>query len=320
MDILVITKQKLNGVHLYRSVIPHSHLAGKFDINVEFTDTSLRYTPEQLNSFDIIHASYSYCDDNLLKSKDRDYKLVIDIDDYWYLDRYHELYDYYKENNISKNIIDIIKNADAITTTTKELASKIKVYNPVVEHFHNTLMLDSYSKEIVNPVPYMAYLGASNHTSDLLEIQHLQKGLGFPVFIPEMYRGYFKDRFLYYPPAKVPDYLSLYNRYDIILIPLRKNKFNIYKSPLKVMEAGFFKKPVIISDTEPFSDFLRHKENCLAVRKKSEWIKWTKLLQKDSELRKYLGENLYNDVIKHFDINAITTKRHDFYKNICIQD
>ena len=73
----------------------------------------------------------------------------------------------------------------------------------------NTLMDDDHVRPKHNPIPYMAWLGASNHTMDLMEIQHLQMGFQFPVYIPEMYRTVFKNRFLYYQRQQVPNYLGL---------------------------------------------------------------------------------------------------------------
>ena len=316
MKILVLIKNKLNGVVFYRSVVPHSYMLGRWDVDITFRD-NLYLSKEELEKFDIIHTSYSLLEkQDVERVKAANVKFIIDIDDYWILDRFHELYDKYKDDDISNMIRWMMSSADAITTTTESLRDKILPYCSKVGVISNTLMDDDYVRPKTNPVPYMAWLGASNHTMDLMEIQHLQMGFRFPIYIPEMYRLVFKKKFLYYQKQQIPNYLGLYNQYEIILSPLRANKFNQYKSPLKLMEAGFFKKPLIISDVDPFKPYLKHKENCLVVRKKSEWAKWCKLLTKDAELRSYLGENLKKTIDEHFNIDKFCEKRWTFYKDV----
>ena len=272
MKILVLVRERLNGVLFYREVIPHSYMVGRYDVEVMFKDNIYTTTDEELSEVDIIHSSYFFIDELTIKRILRlGIKLVIDVDDYWQLDRFHELYEHYKEEKRGEWIQLVMGLVDAITTTTEMLGEKIKKYTDNVGVFANCLMDDDYIRPKQNPVPFIGWLGAANHTADLMEIQHLQKGYNIPVYVPELYRPVFNDKFLYYGGQPIPNYLGLYNEYEIIISPLRDNKFNNHKSPLKFMEAGMFRKPLIISDVQPFSPYLKHKENCLRVRKRSEW-------------------------------------------------
>lgn len=318
MKILVLVRERLNGVLFYREIIPHTYMAMKHpDVEIVFRDNIYTITDEEMATFDLVHSSYFFIDELTIKRILRlGIKLIIDVDDYWQLDRFHELYNHYKEEKRGEYIQLVMGIADAITTTTEMLGQKIKQHTDNVSVLANCLIEDDYINPKPNPIPFIAWLGAANHTADLFEIQHLQKGYGIPVYVPEMYREVFGDRFLYYGGQPIPNYLGLYNQYDIIISPLRDNKFNNHKSPLKFMEAGMFKKPLIISNVDPFKPYLRHKENCLVVRKKSEWSKWAVKLSKDGDIRKELGNNLYKDVIREFDIEKITKKRLAFYKKI----
>lgn len=318
MNIISIVRQKLSGIHLYRGVVPHSYMSGRHNVKeMRFTDTLIKMSDEELSKFDMVHVSYH--DWDVLETKrlnDLGVKLVIDVDDYWRLSRFHEFYDQYEEQGTTEKIIETIKCADAITTTTDLLAEKIKPFNKTVGVFGNALMNDEYYQPTKNEIPVAAWLGAAQHTADMMMIQHLRKGFKIPVFIPEQYKQVFNDKFDYYTPVPVPEYLSLYNKFDIILAPLRKDEFNKYKSPLKVMEAGFFSKPLIVSDVDPFSPYLKHKENCLVVRKKSEWGRFLKLMANDKAMRDELGRNLHKDVLKDFDLAKITKARFEYYKKI----
>ena len=322
MKIAAIINQTLNGVQFYRVVIPNSYMIRlNSDVHVHFTDTLLKMPDKELATFDMVHASYHNWDiAETPRLNDLGVKLVLDVDDFWKLSRFHELYDKYSDIDRTKQIIALMKKADAITTTTDTLADRIRPYNLNVGVFNNALMNDDYPKSKENKIPYFAWFGANNHTADLMMIQHIQKGFKVPVFIPEMYRLVFKDNFLYYPHQEIPDYLNLYTKFDVVLAPLRKDEFNSYKSALKVMEAGFFSKPLIISDVMPYSPYLKHKQNCLVVKKRSEWIKWVKLLSNDKEMRETLGKNLHDDVICDFDLDAITKERYVFYNKVLGKD
>ncbi len=317
MKIISIIQERLNGVTFYRSVIPHSYMVSTNGVKTHFTDTLIKMDDKELASYDAVVVSYHGWDDTQNQRLAKlGVKLILDVDDFWSLSRFHELYNYYKENNRTAEIIKMIKAADAITTTTTLLAERIYPYNQKVGIFNNALMDDDYKTTVENPTPQAAWLGAGTHTADLMLIQHLQKGFGIPVHIPEAYRLVFKDKFSYYPPQQIPEYLGLYSKFDIILAPLRKDEFNSYKSALKFMEAAAFSKALIISDVEPFSPYLKHKENCLKVRKKSEWQKWLKMLANDRAMREELGSNLHKDGLIDFNLEDITKRRYEFYKEV----
>ncbi len=317
MKILSLIQEKLNGIALYRSVIPHSHMIGRHDVKVHFTNNIITVPDEELETFDMVHASYMFWENNDHERLKRlGVKLIIDVDDYWQVDRFHELYDYYEKEKRSDKIRGIMAIADAVTTTTKPLANMVKAFNDNVGVFNNALMQDDFVAPRKNPVPFCAWVGGNNHTADLMLLQHLQKGFGFPVYIPDMYRPTFHDRFLYYEGQPIPNYLGLYNAHDIILVALRKGRFNGLKSPLKIMESGYFKKAIIVSDVDPFSPYLKHQENCLVVKKHSEWSKWCKVLINDASMRKELGDNLNKDVLKDFDLLEINKERFAFYESV----
>ena len=46
-----------------------------------------------------------------------------------------------------------------------------------------------------------------------------------------------------------------YDHCDVAVIPLEDNRFNIYKSNLKILEAAANDSAVIVSDVEPYSSF-----------------------------------------------------------------
>lgn len=117
----------------------------------------------------------------------------------------------------------------------------------------------------------------------------------------------------------VRSYSSNYNLGDITLAPLVINSFNKAKSNLKVIESGFFKKPIIASDIEPYQIDIKHGWNGFLVKNNSgtkDWAYYAKKLIDDPILRKEMGENLYETVKDKYNINNVSSDRFEWYKKI----
>ena len=117
----------------------------------------------------------------------------------------------------------------------------------------------------------------------------------------------------------ISTYTLNYNLFDISLAPLEINKFAIMKSNLKVVEAGFFKKPIICTDIAPYQIDIKHGENGFLVNNKSttkDWAYYAKKLIDDPILRKEMGEKLYETVKEKYDIRNVSKQRGEWYKSI----
>lgn len=68
-------------------------------------------------------------------------KTCYDLDDYWVLSNAHPNYKMWKEQNAQAIVENQIREADALTTTTKFLADKIKEFNPNVTVVPNSVNL-----------------------------------------------------------------------------------------------------------------------------------------------------------------------------------
>lgn len=117
----------------------------------------------------------------------------------------------------------------------------------------------------------------------------------------------------------VNEYASTYNEIDIALAPLKNNTFNSMKSQLKVLEAGFHKKPLIASEVSPYMIDCIHGKNSFLVKEKrghKEWYDYTKRLIKNPQMRIDMGEALHETVKDKYDLNNITRKRAQLYKTL----
>ena len=162
--------------------------------------------------------------------------------------------------------------------------------------------------------------------------------------ILEKYPDYLKHRFkfdnqLTYDDGNMPykrvwtksieSYAKGYNEFDVALAPLFANNFNKYKSQLKIIEAGFHKKPIIAQNYGPYTidlvsmidkgGSLNPKGNALLVessKNHKQWAQHMKRLVDNPSLVEDLGERLYETVKDTYDINNVTKTRAEIYKNL----
>jgi glycosyltransferase involved in cell wall biosynthesis len=127
----------------------------------------------------------------------------------------------------------------------------------------------------------------------------------------------------------IDNYAKGYNEFDVALAPLNDSSFNLYKSQLKIIEAGFHKKALIAQNYGPYTIDLvaanekgggfNSKGNALIVdvnKNHKQWSQHVKRLVDNPNLVKDLGENLYEMVKNKFDINIVTNDRAEIYKNL----
>ena len=115
-------------------------------------------------------------------------------------------------------------------------------------------------------------------------------------------------------------YAKVLDETDIVIAPLDDNKFNTMKSNLKQVECWSRKLPIICSDMIPYNVDGRHMENCILIptekNAKKHWVKHLKRLILDADLRKKLGEQLYEDFKVKYNLETVSKTRAELYKTI----
>jgi glycosyltransferase involved in cell wall biosynthesis len=149
-------------------------------------------------------------------------------------------------------------------------------------------------------------------------------------FIPNSQYPGVRDEFYRREWTKdVNNFATHYRNIDVLLAPLDTNSFNEVKSELKFAEAGFTRTAVICSDYGPYtigshSLFKKGGEidpegNCILIdprKAHKAWVKAIKKLADNPELIKMLQNNMYEHVKDIYDINKVTEKRAQWYKEI----
>jgi len=119
--------------------------------------------------------------------------------------------------------------------------------------------------------------------------------------------------------TNVWQYASLYNQIDVALVPLVDNKFNNCKSEIKIIEAGHFKKAVIVSNVKPYT-ICCNKSNSILVNptKKNEgWGTSIKAMIHNKNRREDLAESLHEMVKESYYMDNINVIRDHLYKTLC---
>ncbi|MFW6242852.1 MAG: hypothetical protein ACOC2W_01710 [bacterium] len=180
------------GVNYYRTTTPANELernhSNEFHVeisnNIDFNDPD---TLDYLKSFDIIHYHRQLVGDmNMFykivdELKKSGTKLIVDVDDYWHLPKQHPYYNMSVERQLHKPIIENLKLADYVTTTTDIFANEIsKTSNKNIDDigvFYNSID-PSWMKQFQNnwkPDPdgkvRITYMAGSSHKGDVEQLR-----------------------------------------------------------------------------------------------------------------------------------------------------
>lgn len=168
-------------------------------------------------------------------------RFILDLDDYWILDKSNPFYETWRLYKLSEQIVDNIKNAIAVTVTNTRLADKVKKLNKNVHVVPNALPFDKGQFGRTEPdFTKLVYAGGKSHERDIQLLSDL----------PVQYYGGLKGS----PSLPLPVYMSAYNHKGVALVPLYPSTFNSCKSNLKILEAGAKGLACICSEVDPYID------------------------------------------------------------------
>ena len=179
IKILAIPSDK-HGVGKFRIMDPYTFIGEKHsdDVHVDITFNAenndeyfLNYDIVVFHSF--IHQTTHDSNVNRIKwLKSKGIKVIMDIDDLWFVDQRHPMYHQIKASRIGEMKIEMMKLVDTITTTTpifaKTIMDRLNVKN--VQIFPNAVNEDE-SQFQVNTTKSdkirVGWLGGSSHLHDL---------------------------------------------------------------------------------------------------------------------------------------------------------
>lgn len=177
IKVLVVPSDRF-GVFHYRSAMPHIKLD---ELYGEEFDVEINHEPnwEDLRSFDkydIVHFHKGLFNKQdvfwraLDYFKENNIVTVMDIDDHWKLSPNHPMYYQMKYTGFDKTIVENLRRADYVTTTTEIFADKIRPYNKNVFVYQNAIdPNDGQYQPIKNPSDRIrfGFVMGSAHEKDM---------------------------------------------------------------------------------------------------------------------------------------------------------
>jgi glycosyltransferase involved in cell wall biosynthesis len=182
IKVLVVPSDR-TGVGYFRSTKPHIFLEEnypeEFHIDIEY-EPQLN-DDEWLKQYDIIHyhrtlGQYEQMSSLLERLDNLGIVTIMDLDDYWSPGAHHPAYILIKNSGLDKHILNNIRVARNVTTTTSVFADEIKKYNKNVFILPNAI--DPNEKQYI-PTPEsserirIGWLGGSSHLKDLEILQNV---------------------------------------------------------------------------------------------------------------------------------------------------
>ena len=176
INVLVLPSDK-SGVGKFRSVNPHIALQNLYpddfhvDIDYEPKINDLNYWKR----YQIVHFHRSFgqienCPAIIKTLRGLGIIVIADLDDYWLPTKEHPIHQLILENKMHQKIVENLKVADYVTTTTEIFANEIRKFNKNVVVFPNAI--DPKEPQFNQPTPpsdkiRVGWLGGSSHLHDL---------------------------------------------------------------------------------------------------------------------------------------------------------
>jgi len=338
MKVYIAIPRKFAGCGFYRQYQPHNYLAKNYGVDVVMGEGFLDKDDNFNVDADLIHMHKGWFSlDGIDEAQERGIPIVMDFDDWWRLDTEHLFYKHYLKDNTSEMLVDLLRRVDYVTCTTDLLAEKIYPHNKNVVVLPNAMDMNYPGCKVgrvKEPFTVFGYVGGHCHGKDVEMLRGLNNKLsGYKDYRfrlmgydgSDVYNHYADvmsdggrlagEKFDWAEKADIWHYPQFYNFMDVSLVPLVDNKFNNLKSELKLIEAGFFKRAVIVSNVEPYKRLIRHKENAMVVNKPADWYRNAKYLLDNPSAIHDLGEALY-ETVQPYSIEAVSEKRMKFYEDV----
>lgn len=238
-------------------------------------------------------------------------KIIYDIDDLVYLNKYSEQNKLAKYFRFSKKYYYLMESSDHVITCTSYLNNFVKKYNKNTTNISSTINTKKYIPIKKNKNYNNVVLGWTGSFSTLPYlhliddvINEIQQSYVCPIHIIGSTKEKFK--FVNYKSFKwnSKSEVRILNTIDIGLYPLPNEEWVKGKSGLKAIQFMALGIPVVATDTEINRKVIINNKTGFLVKSNKGWIKKIKLLIKNKKLRYKMGLNGIKHVEKNFSIDV----------------
>ena len=386
------------GCGFFRSLQPHlfikENYSDLFDIDIMYELPNNISYDQFFMQYDIVHIHKNLDNKceliNLMKYVGC--KVIVDIDDHWSLGNDHPMSLTAKKEQWHIPVINHLKLADLVTTTTPIFAKEIKKHNKNIAIFPNAIdpndnrfklntptsdklrfgvicgsshlkdlelmrgMTAQLSKEVIDKIQFVLCGFDTNGTRTIYhqDTGQVERRPIYPEetvwyeyekiltndykivsqehkdflhkFIPNMNYPNLNEPYRRCWTKNMDNYYKHYENIDVLLVPLKENDFNVVKSQLKVIEAGFGHKAIIANNVGPYTLDLKsmiekggkinENGNALLIDSSKNhklWAKYVTKLVEDRDMLKKLQDNLYETVKDTYSLETVCKQRVEEY-------
>ena len=259
--------------------------------------------------------------------------IVFDTDDYE-KEIFDTLYPLWYFNGLPVEPSEAFPLADGYTLASVPLMEEYKSVGPcaVIENGFDLNLIDNRPQhnQYWNQTVKIAYGGGVTHARDLTEILKLGVlqdlcdlyDVDFYIYGVLKGAGYepkkFKKGSIYAKPGRpIATYISdLYHDADALFAPLIQDRFNGFRSTLKLVEAGVIGKTIVASRVNTYEDYIGRDCVHLVDNTYSQWFSALESCILDKARTKKLGQKNRRVVEEHYSAEVLTDQRIAFYKQL----
>lgn len=317
---------------------PQLYFDNKFGSGCDYHRIVLPYTNSNFKPKEnvlVFNRVFSLGAEEVKIAKLKGYKIIVDLDDYYELNKEHYLAKHFTEH--AKVIEEMVKLADVVTVTTEYLAYKLRHLNRNIVVIKNALPFDqlqfTLSEDTTSSTP-IVWAGGASHERDLsLVVNSFPAGLftiaGYDIYptakpgsIQCLVHSEWAKVMTKFPASNyvkaikdLNTYMNVYNGHQVAIAPLVSNEFNACKSNLKILEAGAKGLPIVCSKVLPYYNPVDEKV-VIYAENTFEWKQEVDKLLKNPNYRKDKGEALAEHVRLHYALEDANELRRQVVESL----
>lgn len=331
--------QQKTGVGYHRIEIPMAHLGKREDFAITICDGFTEdFSPLQFDVI-IVNRVSSQARDYISEAKEAGVKIILDLDDWIHLPEYNANHNGFYTPEIEQRVVHYLGIADVIWCASEylmyQLADKFDI--PVEKLHYIPNAIDFEQPQFQNHKQQMdrytiGWIGGAGHQHDIEKLgKPLEKLLAqknYNILLggasrqdleTNKYWNYIKwvltsggklknEQFKIIEALDTYNYGFMYNYIDVALAPLCNDIFSKCKSSIKVLEAGAFNLPIIVSNEEPYKEFIREG---LVYSSEGNWNGRLRYLIKNPKAGQKMGARLGEYVREYYNIQKINELRRN---------
>ncbi len=232
---------------------------------------------------------------------------VYEIDDYYHaVPYYNPASSSFRGKSSAKleMMEECMREADAVTVTTPELAERYSRFNAMTFPLPNCLDPRDASWRVTREKRedrvVVGWAGSPTHLEDFrLVVGSLERlcrkypqvrvAIGGAAEVFHLLQGIPEEQKMFLPSVGFRDYPALLANFDIGLVPLVENEFNRCKSDLKGLEYSRLGIPVLASPTPSYRRLIEEGVNGFLCAGARDWLGKLTYLVEDGEARRVMG-------------------------------